>query len=129
MSSTPEFRDLMLAENPGFDEVMRCVFGIQEREVETYLALLGCETEVSAAVLAEDVDRDRSNVSRSLAALREKGVVRRHRRLLGGGGHVYCYTAEPLPDVKTRMHEALDAWTDSVHERIDDFGEPDRRIH
>lgn len=71
--------------------------------------------------------RDRSNVSRSLAALREKGIVGRHPRLLDGGGHVYCYTAEPLPDVKARMHAELDAWTESVHERIDDFADPESR--
>lgn len=127
MGTSPEFRDLILAENPGFDDVMRCVFGIQEREVDTYLALLERTDEVSAAVLAEELDRDRSNVNRSLAALREKGIVGRHRRLLDGGGHLYCYTAEPLPEVKERMHEELDAWTASVHERIDDFAEPEHR--
>lgn len=119
--SAPEFRDLMLAENPGFDDVMRCVFGIQEREVETYLTLLGTG-EVKAEALADELDRDRTSVNRTLAALREKGVVTRHRRLLDGGGHFYCYTAEPLPEVKRRMHDELDAWTESVHERIDDFG-------
>lgn len=123
MSGSPEFRDLMLVENPGFDEVMRCVFGLQEREVETYLALLGQGDDVDAATLAETMDRDRSNVNRSLAALREKGIVSRHRRLLDNGGHVYCYTAEPLPEVKARMHDELDAWTESVHDRIDNFAD------
>jgi predicted transcriptional regulator len=123
MSSPPEFRDLMLMENPGFDDVMRCVFGIQEREVDTYICLLGCDEEVSAEIIADEMDRDRSNVTRNLARLREKGVVSRHRRLLEGGGHVYCYTAEPLDEVQARMHHDLDAWTESVHGRIEEFGE------
>jgi predicted transcriptional regulator len=36
---------------------------------------------------------------------------------------VYQYSAEPLPETKARLHEALDRWAESVHDRIDAFGE------
>lgn len=111
-----------LAESPGFGEVLRCVFGIREHEAETYLALLD-HPDSTAADLAAVLDRDRSNVSRSLSTLREKGVVGRRRVLLDGGGHVYCYTAEPVETVRRRLHESLDAWTAAAHDRIDAFGE------
>jgi predicted transcriptional regulator len=114
-------RDLLLAEDPDFEEVMRCVFGLQRHETETYLALLD-RPESSAAALAADLDRDRSNVSRSLSTLREKGLAERHRELLDGGGHVYCYAAVPLPEVKSMLHRELDAWAADVHGRIDEFG-------
>lgn len=42
----------------------------------------------------------------------------------GSGGHVYCYVAEPLPTVRERLHEELDAWAEFVHNRIDEFGGP-----
>ena len=121
----PTMRELMLVENPRFEDVMRCVFGIQDHETETYLALLD-EPGTSAAHLAETLDRDRSNVSRSLDTLREKGLTRRRREVLDAGGDGYCYWAEPLADVKERMHEDLDAWTAEVHGYIDGFGAPER---
>jgi predicted transcriptional regulator len=116
-------RDLMLIENPGFEDVMECVFGLQGHETETYLELLDAP-DVSATALAERLGRDRSNVSRSLSTLREKGLVERRRELLDGGGQIYCYTAVPLEEAKRRMHEELDAWTAEVHGRIDGFGPP-----
>jgi predicted transcriptional regulator len=119
----PTFGDLMLAENPQFADVMRCVFAIRRRETETYLELLDAG-EVRADDLADRLDRDRSNASRSLSRLREKGLVERRRELLDGGGHVYCYRATPLAEVRRRLHEGLDQWAEEVHERIETFGRP-----
>ncbi|EMA52811.1 helix-turn-helix domain-containing protein [Halococcus thailandensis] len=116
------FRDLMVDSEPGFAEVMICVFDIQRHETRTYRTL--CDRpESTVAELAEELDRDRSNVNRSLSTLREKGLAERGRRLLDGGGHVYQYTATPLPEAKELMHETLDEWTAYVHSRIDEFGD------
>jgi predicted transcriptional regulator len=122
--SPQRFRELMLDEQPGFEEVLACVFGIQEHEVRTYLRLLD-HPGSTVAELADQLNRDRSNVNRSLSTLREKGLAERERRLLDGGGHVYQYTATPLPEARELMHETLDEWTAYVHGRIDEFGEED----
>ena len=114
------FRDLMLDSEPGFEEVMVCVFGIQRHETRTYQVL--CDRPGSTVEeLAAELERDRSNVNRSLSTLREKGLAERGRRLLDGGGHIYQYTATPLPEAKELMHDTLDEWTAYVHSRIDAF--------
>jgi predicted transcriptional regulator len=115
------FRDLMVDGEPGFEEVLTCVFGVQRHEARTYKVLLD-EPGSTVEELANSLDRDRSNVNRSLSTLREKGLATRERRLLDGGGHVYQYTATPLEDARELMHETLDEWTAYVHERIDEFG-------
>ena len=120
--SPEQFRQLMLGEEPDLPEVMRCVFGIQRHEARTYTTLLD-HPGSTVEELAEKLDRDRSNVNRSLSTLREKGLAERQRRLLDGGGHVYQYSATPLPEARELMHETLDAWAEYVHGRIDDFGE------
>ena len=119
--SPDRFRALMVDEEPEFAEVLSCVFDIQRHESSTYLTLLDNQGS-TVAELAEVVGRDRSNVNRSLATLREKGLAQRQRRLLDGGGHVYQYTATELPDAKELMHETLDEWVAYVHDRIDEFG-------
>jgi predicted transcriptional regulator len=122
MSDAPDMEDLIETNDPSFEHVMACVFGIQQHESRTYLRLLdnpGSTVEELAGVL----DRDRSNVNRSLTTLLEKGLAERERRLLDPGGYVYQYTATPLPDAKELLHAALDEWAEIVHEAIDTFDE------
>ena len=114
------FRDLMLDSEPGFEEVLRCVFGIQAHEARLYMVLLDAP-DSTVAELAEVVDRDRSNVNRGLTTLLEKDLVSRRRRLLDSGGHVYQYRATPPEEARELMHETLEEWVAYVHERIDEF--------
>lgn len=114
------FRDLMLDAEPGFEEVMRCVFDVQSHEARLYLELVDAP-DSTVSELAAAVDRDRSNVSRGLTTLLEKGLADRHRRLLDGGGHVYQYRATSPEEARALMHETLDEWAAYVHERIDEF--------
>lgn len=120
--SPERFRDLMLDDEPGLTEVMACVFGIQEHEVRTYRALLANPAS-TVEELAQELERDRSNVNRSLSTLRAKGLASRERRLLDGGGHVYQYSATPLDEARELMHATLDEWAAYVHDRIDEFGD------
>ncbi|OAQ53298.1 TrmB family transcriptional regulator [Natrinema mahii] len=122
MAETPQHRlgELMEESNPAFEAVMSCVFGIEDHETRTYLVL--CDRPGSTIEeLATALERDRSTVTRSLSTLRDRGLVSRDRRLLDGGGDVYQYTATSLPEAKAMLHEALDAWTATVHDVIDEF--------
>jgi predicted transcriptional regulator len=120
----PDMLDLMEASEPDFKEVMTCVFGVQPHETRTYLELID-HPGSTAEELATVLDRDRSNVNRSLTSLLDLGLVERERRLLDAGGYVYQYTAIALEDAQEQLHEALDAWTEQVHTVIDDFGTAD----
>ena len=120
-TDAPDIEELVGVEEPGFRHVLTCVFGIQDHESRTYLVLLD-NPGSTVAELAEDLDRDRSNVNRSLTTLLEKGLVDRERRLLDPGGYVYQYSATPLPEAKELMHRPLDTWVEQVHEAIDGFG-------
>ncbi len=120
MDAGEDMRRLLETNDPDFDVVMACVFGVQGREVRTYLALLD-RPGSTVEELADALDRDRSNVNRSLSALLELDLAERERRLLDPGGYVYQYTATPLPETKDRLHAALDQWVEHVHGRIDSF--------
>ncbi|RZV12190.1 putative transcriptional regulator [Natrinema hispanicum] len=124
MSDTPQHRlgELMEESNPPFEKVMSCVFGIEDHETRTYLTLCS-QPGSTIEELAATLERDRSTVNRSLSTLHERDLVRRDRRLLDGGGYIYQYTAIALPEVKEMLHEALDVWTATVHDVIDEFDE------
>jgi len=123
MGASEDAIRLLDAEDPDFEVVMACVFGVNGREVRTYLALLD-RPGSTVEELARAIERDRSNVNRSLSALLDFDLVERERRLLDDGGHVYQYTASPLHATKARLHDALDAWVEAVHDRIEAFGRP-----
>ena len=112
---------LMLVDSPEFERIMECVFGIQPHETRTYFRLLELPGS-TVAELADALERDRSNVNRSLSTLCETGLVERERRLLEGGGYVYQYFAVPVPEAQESMHTAVDEWAETVHGRIDEFG-------
>lgn len=116
----PNLGDLMEQPTPSFRNVMSCVFGIQDHEVRTYVALLD-QPGSTVEELANRLERDRSNVNRSLSTLLERGLVERERRLLDSGGYVYQYTGVDLPEAKELLHAALDEWTEHVHGVIDEF--------
>jgi predicted transcriptional regulator len=116
--------DLVGDPEPSFEHVLACVFGIQDHESRTYLALAD-RPGSTVAELAEALERDRSNVNRSLSTLMDKGLVERRRRLLDPGGYVYQYTATPVPEAKEMLHGALDEWVERVHGVIDEFGAQD----
>jgi len=118
--SAPNLGDLLEQPDPSFQNVLSCVFGIQDHEVRTYVALLE-NPGSTVEELAAEMERDRSNVNRSLSTLLENGLADRNRRLLDAGGYVYQYTATDLPDAKELLHDALDEWTETVHDVIDEF--------
>ncbi|MFW5978227.1 MAG: helix-turn-helix domain-containing protein [Halohasta sp.] len=121
MTEPPDIETLVGTTEPEFAHILSCVFGIQDHESRTYLVLLEYPGS-TVEELADTLDRDRSNVNRSLSTLREKGLVERRRRLLDPGGYVYQYTAVDLPTAKGMLHESLDEWADSVHDAIEEFG-------
>lgn len=106
---------------PDLETVLSAVFGLRASESSAYLGLLRVP-DSSAAEVATELGRDRSNVNRSLRTLRERGFAERRRVLLEEGGHVYRYSPTPLPVIRERMHAALGEWTDEARDCIDDFG-------
>ncbi|MFD1642761.1 helix-turn-helix domain-containing protein [Halohasta litorea] len=122
MTDSPDIETLVGTTEPEFAHILSCVFGIRDHESRTYLTLLD-NPGSTVEELAETLDRDRSNVNRSLSTLREKGLADRERRLLDPGGYVYQYTAVELPTAKEMLHNALDEWAEAVHDSIDGFGD------
>lgn len=115
-----DMEDLMLMDDPDFDRVMECVFGIRKHESRVYFTLIEFPGS-TVSELADDLDRDRSNINRSLGTLHEKQLIERQRRLLEGGGYVYQYFAHPLPVIKERLHHGVDEWCEQVHETIENI--------
>jgi len=102
---------------PSREEVLRTVFGLGGHDVRTYDAVVEI-TGATTSELADRLDRDRSNVNRSLNRLRETGLVTRGRRLLDEGGHVYQYYAADEAS-ETVVARAVDRWRSAALDAIE----------
>lgn len=111
------FQALMVDDQPDFEDLVVCVFGITEPVAETYRCLLE-RPESTVKDLAQVMNCDRSNVNRRLDVLREKELATRKRRILTGGGQTYEYTPTPLDQAQDLMHRTLDEWSATMHDQI-----------
>ena len=109
--------DDLSVKSPTRTEVLRTVFGLGEHDVRTYDAVVEV-TGATTSELADRLDRDRSNVNRSLNRLRESGIVTRGRRLLDGGGHVYQYYAVDEAS-EALVARAVDRWRSAALDAIE----------
>lgn len=112
-----ETEDGSIVAEPTADTLIRAVFDIGDCDLRTYEALRECGTATTDR-LAGRLDRDRSNVSRSLGRLLEASFVTRCRRVLEQGGQVYQYTAEPPEEVLRAVEEGLDRWVHTGYSQL-----------
>ena len=109
--------DGLVVAEPSREAVLRTVFGLGGHDVRTYDAVV--ESPVSTTrELADHLDRDRSNVNRSLNRLREAGLVTRNRRLLDGGGHVYQYSTASDESTDDVVARAVDRWRSAAIDAV-----------
>ncbi|MFB6177150.1 MAG: MarR family transcriptional regulator [Halobaculum sp.] len=127
--STPEFDDAVdpatLVDRPSFERVLATLFDLGERDVET-LEAIQAESGVTTESIADAVGRDRSNVSRSIARLRELGLVTRRRRIISSGGYFYEHYARSGEDVERVLTEAVHRWADEAADTLLDHSWEDQ---
>lgn len=104
--------------DPSVSAVLQTVLGLRSRDLTIYDAV-NSQPGASTKELASEVDRDRSNVNRSLTRLDEAGLVCRQRQLLNQGGYFYAYYAESSEVVTDRLTDALDQWTEAAMSTIE----------
>jgi predicted transcriptional regulator len=104
---------------PSITTVLETVLGLRSQELVAFEAVRadpGIDTKDLASVL----DRDRSNVNRSLTKLENAGLVTRHRRILDSGGFYYANYAAPNDVVDEVVSTALDQWLMDARSTVDE---------
>jgi predicted transcriptional regulator len=102
---------------PTTDEALGVLFGFSDSDLRTYEVLVEAGAETTAD-LAERLDRDRSNINRSLSRLRDAGFVTRRRRILQNGGQAYQYVPRSPGAVHHIIEVAIAEWAEAAHERL-----------
>lgn len=105
---------------PSMEEALETVFGLGSCERAVYRQLVGAP-DTTTRELARALDVDRSSVNRALSTLLDRDLATRRPRILDEGGQVYYYTARSPAEVRQRLHDGLDVWTEVARDRVDEF--------
>jgi predicted transcriptional regulator len=105
--------------SPSVGTVLETVFGLRQKELRTYEAIRA-DPGASTKALSDRLDRDRSNINRSVTQLEDAGLVTRHRRILDSGGYYYANYAAPTAVLEEVVDEALDQWVTEARSTVAD---------
>jgi len=104
---------------PSIATVFETVLDLRSQELAVYDAI-AAEPGASTKALASTLDRDRSNVNRSLTKLESAGLVTRHRRILDSGGYYYANHAAPSDVVDDIVSTAVEQWAGDAQSMLTD---------
>lgn len=115
----PVDTDDAAVERPELEHLLGGVFGMSRTELDVCLCIMQGESTVEA--VADELDVDRSLVSRHLNHLVDLGVVEKSRRIRRQGGERHVYTPASVEEVQRRLKTELDAWITGAVAEIDDL--------
>ena len=101
-------------------DVLKCIFGLGEVEIEIYRGLLRSGPSRIEA-LRSKISRDKSTLYRALQRLVEAGLVDRTIKNLKGGGQFHEYSAVPPEEIRKRVHACMDDWIDNLRSAFEKF--------
>jgi len=101
-------------------DVLRCIFGLGEVEIEIYRRLLRSGPSRIEA-LQPSISRDKSTLYRALQRLIEAGLVDREVKNLKRGGQFHEYSAVPPEEIREWVRLCMNDWIDNLREAFDKF--------
>lgn len=108
----------MISASFRYEDVVKCVFGLNSLDLETYKTLL-VNGPLTTEGLGEIVTRDKSTVYRSLQSLIACGIAYRRKRSMEGGGYYYEYISVESGKVKQVLKKNIDDWYYQMNELIE----------
>lgn len=113
-----EARSLVCSKDVTVEQVMQCLLGVRELEIEVYSSIL--QKPGTPDEIAKRVGKSRSLVQRALQNLVGLGMAHR-KPLKRTRGRAFEYDAVQKGEVKKSLKEALASWSKSIGTAIDDW--------
>jgi len=109
-------------QTPESEEVLGDMFGLGETSLNVCFCVIDNEG-ATVSEVADEMDIDRSAVSRHMNRLVDTGILRKQERNLKQGGVVHVYTHEDPEVVKERLSLGAYFWTSKTIELINELND------
>lgn len=102
------------------EDVMRCLFNLNELELALYLKLVK-EGPQRSDDLAKKVGKDGTTVYRALQKLIACGISFRETKTIDRGGYYHVYSAVNPEIVKKKIKDCIEQWNTSMKKALEEF--------
>ncbi len=106
-------------------DILRCLYGLNDLEIEVFSYLLRESGKVSVKTLADAVKKNRSTVQRALGHLQEIELVAREQdkpespKESVKGGYLYKYALMDPQVIELNFKTRLNQWTERANDLIE----------
>ena len=113
-----EAKSIICAAEPQAEQVMQCLLGIRDLEIDAYFELT--KAPATPQDLADRLGKSRSLVQRALQNLVTFGLAHRNT-LKKARGRAFEYSAVSKDETKAILKSAFNEWSSKVEEAIDNL--------
>ena len=107
--------DFLKVEDKGEKQIVYDVFDLNDLQRDIFQNLE--DSKLTVQEIADEVERNRSTVQRSLQEMLDKDLLIREGKT--DKTVYYVYTALPMDEIRDITSEALEAWHEKVQQRLD----------
>jgi len=100
------------------NNVLKCSFGLTTTEFEVLKILLK-KNESSVDEIATLLGKNRTTIQRSIKPLINKNLIKRKQYNLDGGGYQYYYSPAHKEEIKKRIRNEFQSFTEKVTNEIE----------
>lgn len=105
--------------NFNLDEIIRCGLNLTKADFKVLEFLMKNSTKrIDSNLLAKELNLELSTIQRSLKGMYEQGLVRRSQINLKSGGYSFVYCVCDKKDIKNKIKEIIQNWTDKFNLEI-----------
>lgn len=111
----------MLRQDMQCEGLLECFHGLKQLDKRCFQILVETDSPQTVDDIAEQVDRERSTVYRSIQRLIQTGFVQKEQVNYDGGGYYHIYYPTDSKEVADEMQRLLNDWYAKMGQLIDEF--------
>jgi predicted transcriptional regulator len=117
----PDSLSEMLRQDMECEGLLECFHGLKQLDKRSFRVLIKSEEALTVDEIADQVDRERSTVYRSIRRLMQAGFVQKEQINYENGGYYHVYYPADTDDVANNMQRLLNDWYAQMGQLIDEF--------
>jgi predicted transcriptional regulator len=119
----PNSMNEMIQQDMACEGLLECFHGLKQLDRECFRTLVERDEALTVDDIAEEVDRERSTVYRSIQRLMQAGFVRKEQVNYDEGGYYHVYYPRDADEIADEMQRLLNDWYAQIGQLIGEFRE------
>jgi len=119
----PDAMNEMLRQDMACEGLLECFHGLKQLDKHCFQVLVQSPEPLTVDDVAEEVDRERSTVYRSIQRLMQTGFIQKEQINYDEGGYYHVYYPTDPDEIADDMQRVLNDWYAKMGQLISEFRE------